>query len=174
MCLISLLRQFKGDEQPSPRACIPCDPRRVVHSGVARCHIAFGLCPPYLRFVFGEYHLFFAQLTKSPGLRGRQLCHRDSSGSDEQRAGGRAQGDCEAQKIVGIWNARRPAAEPCGSIQRRAITSKLPARQHTANFSSPDDRHRFGNLASVPGRRTEGRWRLFTIPCNRRASLDDR
>jgi hypothetical protein len=42
----------------------------------------------------------------------------------------------------------------CGSIRRRAITSKLPARQHAANFSSPDDRHNLRDRASVPGRRT--------------------
>ena len=60
----------------------------------------------------------------------------------------------DAQKIVAIWNARQGAAEPCGSIQRRAITSKLPARQHAANFSSPDDRHNLRDRAFVPARRT--------------------
>jgi hypothetical protein len=65
----------------------------------------------------------------------------------------------EAQKIVAIWNARRLAGEPCGSIQRRAISSKLPAR---GSFSSPDERHNLRDRASVPvaGRRSP--WRLFT------------
>jgi hypothetical protein len=49
------------------------------------------------------------------------------------------------------------------------ITSKLPMR---ANFSSPDERHNLRDRASVPvaGRRSP--WRLLTIPCNRRVSLD--
>jgi hypothetical protein len=66
----------------------------------------------------------------------------------------KAQGYVDAKKMVAIWNARQPAGEPCGSIQRRAITSKLPARQHAAHLSSPDDRHNLRNRASVPGRRT--------------------
>jgi hypothetical protein len=34
------------------------------------------------------------------------------------------------------------AGEHCVSIQRRAITSKLPTRQRAANFSSDDERHK--------------------------------
>jgi hypothetical protein len=48
----------------------------------------------------------------------------------------------------------------------------ISAPQRAANFSSPDERHNLRDRASVPGRRS--RWRLFTIPCNRRASLDVR
>ena len=59
----------------------------------------------------------------------------------------------DAQKIVAIWNARH-GGRAFGSIQRRAITSKLPARQHAANFSSPDDRHNLRDRAFVPARRT--------------------
>ena len=62
----------------------------------------------------------------------------------------------DAQKIIATWNARQ-AAEPCDS--RRAITNKLPARQHGANFSSPNDRHNFGTVENV----TENRKQILEV-----------
>jgi hypothetical protein len=46
------------------------------------------------------------------------------------------------------------------------------APQRAANFRPPTNVLNLRDRASVPGRRS--RWRLFTIPCNRRAALDVR
>jgi hypothetical protein len=43
----------------------------------------------------------------------------------------------DAQKIVAIWKARQAGGRALCSIRRRAITSKLPARQHAANSFAP-------------------------------------